>query len=74
MRALAVSGVGLLYALEPTIADELASGKLRVLLESYAPEVPGLFLYFPSRAQVSPALKAFVDCAQNELKEKRSKK
>jgi hypothetical protein len=26
--------------------------------------VPGLFLYFPSRAQVSPALRAFVDVAR----------
>jgi hypothetical protein len=34
------------------------------VLEPYAPEVPGLFLYFPSRAQVSPAFKAFVDVAR----------
>lgn len=74
MRRLAVLGVGLLYALEPTIADELKSGQLRVLLAPYTPKVPGLFLYFPSRAQVSPALKAFVACAQKEFKEKRSKK
>jgi hypothetical protein len=26
--------------------------------------VPGFFLYFPSRAQVSPALRAFVDVAR----------
>lgn len=74
MRRLAVSGVGLLYALEPTIASELKSGQLRVLLAPYAPAVPGLFLYFPSRAQVSPALKAFVDCAQKELKAGRAKR
>ena len=64
MRSLAVAGVGLYYALEPTIAKELSRGQLRVVLEPYAPEVPGLFLYFPSRAQVSPALKAFVDVAR----------
>jgi DNA-binding transcriptional LysR family regulator len=64
MRILAVSGVGLFYALEPTIPDELARGQLRVVLEPYAPAVPGLFLYFPSRAQVSPALKAFVAVAR----------
>jgi DNA-binding transcriptional LysR family regulator len=74
MRRLAVSGVGLLYALEPTIASELKSGQLCVLLAPYAPAVPGLFLYFPSRAQVSPALKAFVDCAQRELKTGRQKR
>jgi DNA-binding transcriptional LysR family regulator len=63
-RLLATAGVGLLYTLEPLIADELARGRLRVVLEPYAPEVPGLFLYFPSRAQVSPALRAFVEVAR----------
>jgi DNA-binding transcriptional LysR family regulator len=69
MRSLAVSGVGLCYALEPTIEGELSRGQLRVVLEPYAPEVPGLFLYFPSRAQVSPALKAFVDVAREVTSE-----
>jgi DNA-binding transcriptional LysR family regulator len=69
MRLLAVSGMGLLYTLEPSIADELSRGRLRVVLEPYAPAVPGLFLYFPSRAQVSPALKAFVDIAREVTSE-----
>jgi len=68
MRALAVAGVGLFYALEPSIAEELSRGRLRVVLEPYAPAVPGLFLYFPSRAQVSPALKALVDVAREVAK------
>jgi DNA-binding transcriptional LysR family regulator len=63
-RLLAVAGMGLLYTLEPTIADDLARRQLRVVLEPYAPSVPGLFLYFPSRAQISPALRAFVDMAR----------
>jgi DNA-binding transcriptional LysR family regulator len=73
MRSLAVAGVGLYYALEPTIADELSRGQLRVVLEPYAPVVPGLFLYFPSRAQVSPALKAFVDVAREVTNESSSR-
>lgn len=60
---LAIEGIGLIYAYEPSIADELARGALRIVLEPYACEVPGLFLYFPSRAQVSPALRAFVEVA-----------
>lgn len=63
-RSLALSGTGLLYALEPVIADDVARGRLRVVLEPFAPDVPGLFLYFPNRAQVSPALRAFVDAAR----------
>lgn len=69
MRSLALSGVGLYYGLEPMIADDLANGRLRLVLERYAPEVPGLFLYFPSRAQESPALKAFVEVARRVLAE-----
>jgi len=64
MRILAVAGVGLLYSFEPVIADELARGRLRVVLEQYAPTVPGLFLYFPNRAQALPALRAFVGVAR----------
>ncbi|HTS82508.1 MAG TPA: LysR substrate-binding domain-containing protein [Myxococcaceae bacterium] len=63
MRLLAVAGVGLIYAMESNIAAEVSSGRLRIVLEPYAPEVPGLFLYFPSRAHVSPALRAFVGVA-----------
>ncbi len=63
-RALALAGVGLLYTFEPLIADELRRGSLHLVLEAYAAAVPGFFLYFPSRAQVSPALRAFVDVAR----------
>lgn len=67
MRALAVAGVGLHYGLESLVAGELARGELRVVLEGYAPEVPGLFLYYPSSAQVSPALKALVAVAREVM-------
>jgi DNA-binding transcriptional LysR family regulator len=55
------------------IADELSSGKLHVVLEQYAPLVPGLFLYFPSRAQVSPALRAFVGVAHDRTGESKQR-
>lgn len=64
MRLLAVAGVGLIYAFEQVISDLLRSGRLRLVLEPYAASVPGFFLYFPSRAQISPALRAFVDVAR----------
>jgi DNA-binding transcriptional LysR family regulator len=64
MRLLAVAGVGLMYAFEPVVADDLREGRLRLVLEPYAAAVPGFYLYFPSRAQVSPALRAFVDDAR----------
>jgi DNA-binding transcriptional LysR family regulator len=68
MRALAVAGVGLFYSLESRVESELRSARLRIVLEPYAPEVPGLFLYFPKRSQVTPALKAFVEVAREKVK------
>jgi DNA-binding transcriptional LysR family regulator len=70
--AAAVAGVGLVYRLEPLIADHLAAGRLRVVLAPYAPKVPGLFLYFPDRARVSPALKAFVAVSKEFSRESRT--
>jgi DNA-binding transcriptional LysR family regulator len=70
MHGMAIAGVGLLYALEDRIEDELSSGRLRIVLEPYAPEVPGLFMYFPSRSQISQALKAFVEVARSLAKER----
>jgi DNA-binding transcriptional LysR family regulator len=67
MRALAVAGVGLVYLLDAQLADDLRRGSLRIVLEPYAAAVPGFFLYFPSRAQVSPALRAFVSVAREQM-------
>lgn len=70
MRSLAVAGVGLVYLLDAQIEEELRSGSLKLVLERYAASVPGFFLYFPSRAQVSPALRAFVNVAREEASER----
>jgi DNA-binding transcriptional LysR family regulator len=61
MIMMAEAGVGLAYLPEPAVSARLKRGRLRVVLEPFAPRVPGLFLYFPSRTQVSPAFRAFVD-------------
>lgn len=67
LQFLAVAGLGLYYALEPKVEQDIKSGALCAVLEPYSPEVPGLFLYYPSRVQVSPALQAFVDVAKRSL-------
>lgn len=64
-KSLAVSGAGLLYSMKALVADELARGKLVQVLEPYTTTLPGLYLYFPSRA-MSPALRAFVDLARKK--------
>ncbi|MDY7226514.1 LysR family transcriptional regulator [Hyalangium rubrum] len=67
MRAMAEAGMGLMYAFEPDVAQQLKRGTLRLVLEPYAALVDGFFLYFPSRAQVSPAFRAFVDVAREVM-------
>jgi DNA-binding transcriptional LysR family regulator len=67
MRAMAVAGVGLFYSLESRIENDLASGRLSTVLEAYAPQVAGLYLYFPKRSQISPALEAFVAIAREKV-------
>jgi DNA-binding transcriptional LysR family regulator len=62
--SLAEQGLGLAYTLEPMVAEQLRTGRLQRVLEPYSPTVPGFFLYFPSRAQRSPALRLFVDAAR----------
>jgi DNA-binding transcriptional LysR family regulator len=62
--SLAAEGAGLAYAFEPAATQYLRSGRLAVVLEAYAPTVPGYFLYFPSRAQRSAPLRLFVEAAK----------
>jgi DNA-binding transcriptional LysR family regulator len=63
-RALAEAGTGLTYVFEPDVREQLRTGGLKVVLEAYAPTVPGFFLYFPSRAQRSGPLRLFVEAAR----------
>jgi DNA-binding transcriptional LysR family regulator len=72
IREMAEAGLGLAYFFEPLLGDALRRDSLRVVLEPYAGLVPGLFLYFPSRAQVSPAMRAFVNMARGVAAERES--
>ncbi|WP_159591464.1 LysR family transcriptional regulator [Chelativorans xinjiangense] len=58
----AVEGTGLIQALHDMVAPDLAAGRLVTVLDDWAPPpVDGWFLYYPSRRQMRPALKALVD-------------
>ncbi len=57
----ALRGVGLAQVPEPIAAQALAAGRLVEVLAPHAPTAPGMFLYYPSRRQVMPKLRAFVD-------------
>jgi len=62
--SLAEQGLGLAYAFEPMVSEQLRKGRLRIVLERYAATVSGYFLYFPSRAQRSGPLRLFIDAAR----------
>ena len=62
--SLAELGLGLAYAPEPMVVEQLGEGRLKVVLERYAPVVPGYFLYFPSRARSSAPLRLFIEAAR----------
>ncbi|QFY62090.1 LysR family transcriptional regulator [Rhizobium grahamii] len=57
----ALNGVGLAYLFDLRVEDELASGKLVRVLEDWCSPYPGPFIYYPSRRQMRPALRAFID-------------
>jgi len=64
LQSLAEAGAGLAYLPEPSILEELRTGQLEVVLEAYAAEVPGFFLYFPSRTGRSGPLRLFIEAAR----------
>ncbi len=65
---LAAAGLGLTYVAEPSVTQELNTGRLEIVLDEFAAAVPGFFLYYPSRAQRSAPLAAFIETAREVLK------
>lgn len=61
------TGVGLAYIAEPNVAAHLADGRLEAVLPGYGASSGGLFLYYPSRRQVMPKLRAFIDYVREHL-------
>ncbi|MGF6871068.1 DNA-binding transcriptional LysR family regulator [Paraburkholderia sp. MM5477-R1] len=65
MLGAAIEGVGLAQLPEPMAAERLRAGKLVQVLEPFAPVIPGVFLYYSSRRQIMPKLRAFIDHVKN---------
>lgn len=57
----AVEGMGLAQVPEPIASNMVKAGKLVQVLKPFAPMAPGVFLYYPSRHQMMPKLRAFID-------------
>lgn len=61
MRRAALDGVGLAYLFDARIDEDVRDGRLMPVLEDWCPSFEGFFIYYPSRRQMRPALRAFVD-------------
>jgi DNA-binding transcriptional LysR family regulator len=61
MIRMACAGGGITFGMEETFRPYIARGLLVPLLEEFLPPFPGFFLYFPSRRNIAPKLRALVD-------------
>lgn len=59
----ALDGVGLAYTFEQLSLPHIRAKRLKRVLSAFSPTFPGFYLYYPSRRQQPPKLKAFVDYA-----------
>lgn len=56
-----LGGVGIGTAMEDTLKDLIAEGRLVQVLRDWCPRFPGYFLYYPSRRNQPAALVALID-------------
>lgn len=61
MRAAAMDGAGLAYIFDQRVDDDIRAGRLVPVLEDWCPAFDGFSIYYPTRQQMRPALRAFVD-------------
>ncbi|XXU13823.1 LysR family transcriptional regulator [Sorangium sp. So ce861] len=57
----AVDGVGIAYVFDEQARPLVEAGRLTRVLEPWSPSFPGFYLYYPSRRQTPPALRAFIE-------------
>jgi DNA-binding transcriptional LysR family regulator len=55
-----LNGVGIGTAMEETLAESIAKGRLVQVLKDWCPTFPGYFLYYPSRRNQPAALAALI--------------
>ncbi|AJA07378.1 LysR family transcriptional regulator [Sphingopyxis fribergensis] len=61
------AGVAMGMTAEPVVKAQVAAGALELVLGDFACSTSGLFLYYPSRKQVMPKLRAFIDYVRDYL-------
>lgn len=61
MIKLAAAGAGISFGMEDSFRAAIARGELVPILEEFCPRFPGFFLYYPSRRNMAPKLRALVE-------------
>jgi DNA-binding transcriptional LysR family regulator len=64
MIKLAVAGAGITFGMEESFRAWIKRGELVPILERYCPRFAGFYLYYPSRRNVAPKLRALVEHLQ----------
>lgn len=60
----ALAGAGIAYVIDTDASRQLASGRLRTVLEDWCPPSDGVKLYYSGHRRVPPALRAVLDVAR----------
>ena len=61
MIKLAVAGAGITFGMEESFRPWVDRGELVPLLEKFCPPFAGFYLYYPSRRNIAPKLRALID-------------
>ena len=61
VKQAAIEGMGVACLLVEQVKDELVKGSLVAVLQDWSPTIPPNYLYYPSRRQMSAAMRAFID-------------
>jgi DNA-binding transcriptional LysR family regulator len=61
MIKLAIAGAGISFGMEDSFRSAIGRGELVPILERFCPQFPGFYLYYPSRRNMAPKLRALVD-------------
>jgi DNA-binding transcriptional LysR family regulator len=64
MIKLAVAGAGITFGMEESFRAWIDRGELVPILEDFCPRFAGFYLYYPSRRNVAPKLRALVEHVQ----------
>jgi DNA-binding transcriptional LysR family regulator len=64
MLKLALAGAGITFGMEESFRHRIERGELVAILEDYCPYFSGFYLFYPSRRNAAPKLRALVEYVQ----------